>query len=325
MTNYFPHLIWLLRDFSLEFDSETKMTSDDYMEKALLPRESWEENSMKRIIRNKFKQVFPKRNCHTLVRPVNDEKLLRNIESIDYEDLRKEFRIELSRLLSSIQMESQVKKVRGKALNGKTFALFLRHISDCLNSDSFPGISTVDERLSKYERKQVVKKAVLLFSNETEALSQDFPMSETMLGEKLEDIRLEIMTGMQTQWIIGKEWIAAVMEFKKKINPLERELFEENLDKSRETNTGIMTEIIEEFRVVIQDISKELEYIEPKIEDLGYSMKDEDLGSIMEQSRQSVMNMSQSRYKRRLTKSSSMREKMVKNEFNLTNLEKQRL
>ena len=317
MTNYFPHLIWLLRDFSLEFDSdsESTVTSDDYMEKALLPRETWEENSMKRIIREKFKQVFPKRNCHTLVRPVNDEKKLRNIEDIEYEELRKEFRVELSRLLESIQGESQVKKVRGKALNGKTFSLFLRHIADCLNSDSFPGISTVDERLSKYERKQVVKKALYKFSNEVESISKEFPLSETVLGEKLEDIRLEIMTEMQTQWIVGKEWKTAVMEFKKKIIPLERELFEENLGKSREENTGLVSEVIEDFRIVVQEISKELESIEPKIEDLGYSVRDEDLGSILEHSRQSVVNMNQSRYKRRLTKTSSLREKMVTKKY----------
>jgi hypothetical protein len=286
-------------------------SSNDYMEKALLPRDNWEEKSMKRIIRNKFKEVFPKRNCFTLVRPVNDEKLLRNIEDIEYEDLRKEFRVELSKFLSFIQMKSEVKKVQGKSLNGKTFCLFVRHIVDCLNSDSFPGISTVNERLSKYQRKQVVKRAISAFNERREPLVQELPMSETVLGERLEEVRLEVMTGMQTEWIQGEEWILAVKEWKSKIKPMEIDIFEENMEKSREINAGLVTEVIERFRKSMQEISKELEVIEPRIEDLGGSSgNDDDLNNILEQSRQSIINIS--RMKKKMTRTMSIREKMVR-------------
>jgi hypothetical protein len=265
---------------------------------------------MKRIIRNKFKEVFPKRNCFTLVRPVNDEKLLRNIEEVDYEDLRKEFRVELSKFLHFIQVKSAVKKVQGKSLNGKSFCLFLRHIVDCLNSDSFPGISTVDERLCKYQRKQVIKKALSSFKEQTQnSLIRETPMSETMLGEKLEEIRVNVMTGMQTEWVKGDQWVQAVKEWRNKIKPIEMEIFEENLEKSREVNTGIVSEVIEQFRKAIQEISKELEVIEPKIEDLGGS--GDDLNSIMEQSRQSIVNINHSRIKRKFTRTGSNKDKMV--------------
>lgn len=314
MTNYFPHLIWLLRDFSLDFNSESgaNTSADDYMEKALLPRDNWEEGSMKRVIRSKFKQVFPRRNCFTLVRPVNDEKLLRRIEEVDYEDLRREFRVELSKLLHFIGSRSAVKKVRGKSLNGKSFCLFLRHIVDSLNSDSFPGISTVDERLRKHQRKQVVKRAQAQFTKLVEKMGNDLPMNESSLGEQLEEVRLQVIGGMQSQWVTGAEWKKAVQELRDKVRPDERKLFEDNMESSRQLNSRIVGEVIEEFQKEVQRLSAELEAIEPKIEDLGIgSGKDEDLESILEQSRLSVVNANPSFLKRRLTRTGSGRERMV--------------
>ena len=312
MTNYFPHLIWLLRDFSLKFDVESQITSDDYMEKALLPREDWEPAGMKTVIRTKFKEVFPKRNCVTLVRPVNDEKLLRNIEEVAFCELREEFRGELASLLDTIRTQSKVKRVKGRGLDGTSFGLFLKQIAESLNSDSFPGISTVSERLGKFQRKQVVKAAVGKFKERVLEIGKNLPMEESVLGEKLEEIRIELMTEMQTEWVRGGEWREAVEDFKKRVRPFERELFEDNLDKSREINAGVVSEVLEKFRCEVQMISKELDMIEPKVEDLESLEEEEDEAEeIREQSRLSLKGVGK-KYFRRATRSGSLKEKMVK-------------
>ncbi len=128
ISDYFPHLVWLLRDFSLDLKSITsnkEMTPKEYLEMALMIKNKKSENkilkninesalhrkdsllrqstikdqidakkvqNMKNKIRKKIKQIFTKRDCFTLVRPINDEELLRNVEKIPYEDLRDKFK-----------------------------------------------------------------------------------------------------------------------------------------------------------------------------------------------------------------------------------------
>jgi hypothetical protein len=282
------------------------------MEKALLPRDEWEQDSMKRAIRNIFKEVFPKRNCVTLVRPVNDERLLRNIEDLDYDQLRVEFREELGSLLGMIKSQSRVKQVRGKNLTGASFCLFVKHVADCLNSDSFPGLSTINERLCKYERKQAVKKALQQFIELTSEMEEQFPMHESGLGEELEEIRLEVMMNMQSQWIQGNEWKEAVKELKKKLAQVERGLFEKNLSKSREVNTQLLSDIIEKYRKVVQEISRQVDVIEPQVEDLEtLDEEDEDVNDIMRQSRASLVGIKDPRIQRSFSRKSSYRQKLV--------------
>lgn len=314
MSQYFPHLIWLLRDFSLRFedDSSSPGSSDDYMERALLPRDDWPQESGKRVIRNLFKQVFPKRNCFTLVRPVNDERLLRNIEDLGFSQLRVEFREELGYLLEMIRSQSQVKRIKGKSLNGPAFCLFLQHVADCLNSDSFPGLSTVNERLCQFERNQVVKKAMETFSGILESVKGEFPMDKDALTEQIEAARLDVLCDMQTQWIKGAEWKLAVKEFQKKADPVERELSDENFEVSREFNTALIAEIVGKFREAVQAISREVEGIEPQVEDLEVMHEeDEDIDQIMRQSRQSLVGLKHARMQRSFSRKGSLRARLV--------------
>lgn len=43
-------------------------------------------------IRESIKSVFPDRECCTLVRPVCDEKLLKDLDGVDQDSLRPEFK-----------------------------------------------------------------------------------------------------------------------------------------------------------------------------------------------------------------------------------------
>lgn len=49
------------------------------------------EAQRKNIIRSKIKTFFKNRDCHCLVRPINDEEKLRHIEDQPYESLRPQF------------------------------------------------------------------------------------------------------------------------------------------------------------------------------------------------------------------------------------------
>lgn len=50
-----------------------------------------EKNQLREVI----KELFRERDCVTIVRPVADEAELRNIQSVDYEKLRPQFRTQV--------------------------------------------------------------------------------------------------------------------------------------------------------------------------------------------------------------------------------------
>lgn len=103
LAEYFPSFLWLLRDFALDLVDErgAEITSRQYLENALRERPEASQQS-KNAIRSSIKQLFRERDCYTLVRPVVDEKQLRTIDAIPYNQLRSEFRIQSEELVQKI-------------------------------------------------------------------------------------------------------------------------------------------------------------------------------------------------------------------------------
>jgi Guanylate-binding protein, N-terminal domain len=94
ISKYFPQFIWAIRDFSLDlFDNRLNrvITSKEYLESALLLDSS--ASKQKQAVRLCIREYFRERDCFTLPRPINDEKLLRNIEEVNYEHLKEPFKI----------------------------------------------------------------------------------------------------------------------------------------------------------------------------------------------------------------------------------------
>lgn len=52
----------------------------------------------KNQVRQKIKNIFKQRKCFTLSRPVHDEHQLRNIQDLNYKELREKFRLEVEEL-----------------------------------------------------------------------------------------------------------------------------------------------------------------------------------------------------------------------------------
>ncbi len=68
------------------------MTSKQYLESALKEQKGTSDSiENKNRIRRLIKHFFQDRDCSTLVRPVEDEKQLQNLNQIDNCDLRSEF------------------------------------------------------------------------------------------------------------------------------------------------------------------------------------------------------------------------------------------
>lgn len=81
-----PDFYWCLRDFYLDISNQFE-SANEYMEDCLKPvlesvsADTLKKNQIRKVISNFFKVRY----CHTLIRPVDDEETLANIELLDWD------------------------------------------------------------------------------------------------------------------------------------------------------------------------------------------------------------------------------------------------
>lgn len=160
--NNFPSFLWVLRDFALELidGSGKRITPNQYLENALNAIEfdgnqSIDEETMKKNeIRKLLKVFFKERDCYTLIRPVSDEKKLRNIDKLPKNELRGEFLQQMDDLVQRIFLSVRPKQVQGSYLNGKMYLDLVKMYINSLNNNSIPDVKTswkivIDQQMEK--------------------------------------------------------------------------------------------------------------------------------------------------------------------------------
>ena len=94
LAEYFPTLLWLLRDFSLKLEDKdgNVITEKQYLEQALENISGTSDIvEEKNRVRNLIKAYFPEKDCFVMVRPVEKESDLQNLQNLPDYRLRKEF------------------------------------------------------------------------------------------------------------------------------------------------------------------------------------------------------------------------------------------
>ena len=140
---YFPTLLWLLRDFSLKLEDKNGnvITEKQYLENALEnvngTSDSVEE---KNRVRNLIKTYFPEKDCFVMVRPVENEEDLQNLENIPNEKLRKEFVEQSNIFRNKVKKKIKPKTFRKKLLSGSMLIELIQNILDSINAGSIPVI-----------------------------------------------------------------------------------------------------------------------------------------------------------------------------------------
>ena len=143
LAEYFPSFLWLLRDFSLKLENieGKEITEKEYLESAL-------ENKMgnsemideKNKVRNLIKTYFPERDCFTMVRPVEKEDDLQNLQNLPDDMLRKEFLIQAQNFRNKVYELALPKTFHKRALNGSMLIELIQNILDSINSGAIPVI-----------------------------------------------------------------------------------------------------------------------------------------------------------------------------------------
>jgi Guanylate-binding protein, N-terminal domain/Guanylate-binding protein, C-terminal domain len=181
---YFPKFIWALRDFALQLvdNDGNSISSDQYLDVCLQQtNENTEENKQKNTIRKILREFFRDRECFTFVRPVNQEKKLRNIQEVPFEELRKEFRDQMNTFVQRVYATAKVKMIDGVAVNGKLLSSLLEIYVESINRDAVPTISTAWERTIEMQIKQAYKNAYDTYKTLIKAIKPNIPMDESAL------------------------------------------------------------------------------------------------------------------------------------------------
>jgi hypothetical protein len=151
--DFTPAFLWLLRDFYLRLEDEGKqVTARDYLETALLPVGGTGDSvKSKNEIRASIKSLFPDRDCYTLVRPMNDEAQLVDLDKIDPKLLRPEFRSGVDKLISQIFSKAEPKRFGTQLMNGPILAGLVEAYVQALNNGAVPTIATAWQGVAEQE------------------------------------------------------------------------------------------------------------------------------------------------------------------------------
>lgn len=190
---YFPSFLWLLRDFALDLVDEkgAPITSAQYLEHALRERPESAASQSKNAIRSAIKQLFRERDCVTLVRPVVDERQLKTIDSIPYNQLRPEFREQSEELVQKILDEAQPKQINGQNLSGDSFAQLLQLYVEAINSGAVASIQSAWESLSAQVNNNAQEEAMHAW---TSGINARYNPNRPLGEEHLQALHLECMS-----------------------------------------------------------------------------------------------------------------------------------
>ena len=168
LAQYFPTLLWLLRDFSLKLEDKNGnvITEKQYLENALedlsgLSNTIEEKNRVRALIRT----YFPERDCFVMVRPIEEERDLQNLQNLPDNQFRKEF-IEQSKIFrNKVMKKTKPKRFNKKILTGSMLVELVQSILDSINSGSIPVIENSWKYIMKNEciknSKELINKFIM--------------------------------------------------------------------------------------------------------------------------------------------------------------------
>ncbi|KAJ8431708.1 hypothetical protein Cgig2_005215 [Carnegiea gigantea] len=148
-----PIFVWLLRDFYLDLvEDNKKITPRDYLEIALRPVQgNGKDIAAKNEIRESIRALFPDRDCFTLVRPLNSETELQQLDQTPLDKLRPEFRSGLDALTRFVFERTRPKQVGATIMNGPMLAGITQLFLDALNNGAVPTIASCWQSVEETE------------------------------------------------------------------------------------------------------------------------------------------------------------------------------
>ena len=176
--DFFPDLIWVLRDFSLD---RGKLSAKEYLEQCLqrVDVRKIEGGESKNICRDIITRNFKHRDCYTLVMPSTDENKLRNLENEPQSSLRKEFLDQVQRMILNIKDNIKPKKINNIELDGEALFGLLQTYVESINNEENPVILSALENVLLAKAKNISELVFEKFKEQiNEKLKDKYPLNE---------------------------------------------------------------------------------------------------------------------------------------------------
>ena len=173
LTELSPKFIWIIRDFTLEkIHPETgqEISSKEYLELCLKNKRCGKGSKDNNVIRQNIIKFFPERDCVTLVRPVDSEDDLKKLNTIPYNELKPEFKMEFKSLKDKIFKEALPKKLNGKKLTGPALATLIEEFVKVINSGKIPNINNTWDSIIEKDVSDAFNKSYELFKTNLNSL-----------------------------------------------------------------------------------------------------------------------------------------------------------
>lgn len=187
-SRYFPSFMWVVRDFALQLidqDGES-ITPKEYLDKALTEQKGFSEAvEQKNRIRKLLKCFFKDRDCSCVVRPLTSEEDLQNLENLEFDSLREEFKTQINSLRSKVMKRIKPKTIlNGRKLNGEMFVGLVNSYVEAINKGAVPNIESAWNYISKNECQKAMQAAYDQFAEDFyEEYYDNKPMFEHELIE----------------------------------------------------------------------------------------------------------------------------------------------
>lgn len=172
-----PKFIWLIRDFSLEkIHPETgeEISSKEYLELCLNKKSAGKNSNDNNIIRQNIVKYFHDRDCYTLPRPTDNEDDLKILDSLQFESLNSDFKLDFLALKQEVYKNSQCKRFRGKRLTGESLYELLKIFVVTINQGGIPNIVNAWETVILNDIKAHYDKSLKAFKEAESKKSIEF-------------------------------------------------------------------------------------------------------------------------------------------------------
>jgi len=190
-----PAFLWVVRDFTLALEDALgkPITEQEYLERALAeptvgpPGGDFSRRADLREAREKILDLFPQRDCKTLVRPVDDEEELQRLSALPLEKFRPKFLKEVEELRSRVLRGCQaLHSPSGQVATCGTFLALLEAHVEALNSGSVPKLGDVWQQVAQQECGRALDEALRVFSAKTFEIKASLPLNDEDLRQMLD-------------------------------------------------------------------------------------------------------------------------------------------
>lgn len=189
---YFPSFLWVLRDFALKL-TDTKgnpISARQYLENSLLPQKGSSENAeMKNRIRRVITGVFRERDCFPLIRPLEDEKGIQNLQEMPDSSLRPEFVEQMKVLKDKIFKRVRPKKLNESYINGEMLLELCNAYTRAFNSGEIPCIENAWNSMCKFHSHKVIEELAGEYEKELNSCAEKYKYDPEKIKQVNEELR----------------------------------------------------------------------------------------------------------------------------------------